>query len=177
MAQEKTDWKDITGYESSLGKQSTYKGHSYEQIKKYLECLAEKMTEQFGYHPWMDHIEEIAKREAWKTQAQIEQLNKETKEGDKEMKKEEKAKLTELKKAAKVAAKEVQKEKAEKKETGFKRQPGHTRQRNPEAKANAYKLWKTGKTVEEIAAALPEVKPQTIPAWISGWKKGLNLPK
>ncbi len=151
-----------------------FKGHTYEEIKRYLESLAERMTERFGYHPWMNYIEEIAKREANKTQRQIE--NKLT-EGDKEMKKEEKTKLMEVKKVAKIAAKEIEKEKVANDKASFKRQPGLTRQRNPEAKAKAYKLWQAKKTAEEIITAMPEVKPQTIPAWISGWKKGLNLSK
>ena len=169
MEQEKKGWKNIASYKSSLGKQSTYKGHTYEQIKKYLESLADKMIKQFGYHPWMDDIEESARKQAGKTQAQIENLKKEE---DKKMEKEEKAKLTELKKAAKVTAEKTQKEKTEKQSTGFKRRPGLTRQRNPRAKAQAYKLWQAGKTPKEIIAAMPEVKPQTIPAWISRWKKG-----
>lgn len=169
-----TDWKEIIGYESSLGRTSTFKGHDYKEIKTYLESLAERMTERFGYHPWMDRIEEVAKREAGKTQKQIEQTNK---EGESEMKKEEKVKLMEVKKAAKVEVVKIQKEEKEKKAGGFTRQPGHTRQRNPELKNKVYKLWKAEKSVEEIVAAIPEVKPQTVPAWIYAWQKGLNLPK
>jgi len=169
-----TDWKDIIGYESSLGKVSTFKGHSYEEIKVYLENLAERMTERFGYKPWMNHIEEIARREAGKTQKQIENQKD---EGDKEMKKEEKELLKKVKAEAKVESAKIQKEEKEKRAGGFTRQPGHTRQRNPELKNKVYKLWKAKKTVEEIITEVPEVKPQTVPAWISGWKKGLNLPK
>jgi len=137
-----------------------FKGHSYEQIKKYLESLMERMTERFGYHPWMNHIEEIAKREANKTQKQVEQ---QTTEGDKEMKKEEKEKLAAIKAEAKVKVETMPKPKSN--------GNGKSGKVESDMVQRLRTLWESGKKGRDVVKENPDIPPKAVNNYFYKFKK------